>query len=136
MEEYMGRGGQLGSFEAVFSPRGADGRPRRLWDRSTGAIDPAVAKSWETYDIRLILERNWKTLGPKLAGKIHVYMGDVDTFYLDGATRLLKGSLAGLKSDAVVELFPKRDHGTLMDAALRKRIAAEMAAAIKATQPR
>jgi hypothetical protein len=136
MEEYMGRGGQLGSFEAVFSPRGKDGKPRKLWDRKTGAVDPEVAKAWEKYDIRLILERNWKTIGPKLAGKIHVFCGEEDTFYLDGATRLLKESLANLKSDAVVELFPKRHHGNLVDAALRKRMNSEKAeAAKKAEKP-
>jgi hypothetical protein len=64
MEIVMGRGGQLGSFEAVFSPRGSDGKPLQLWDRKTGTIDPAVAKEWEKYDIRLILERNWKRLTP------------------------------------------------------------------------
>jgi hypothetical protein len=131
MEEYMGRGGQLGSFEAVFSPRGPDGKPRQLWDRKTGAISSEVAVAWEKYDIGLVLKRNWKTLAPKLAGKIHVYMGDEDTYYLDGATRLLKGTLAELKSDAVVELFPKKNHGTLVDAALRKRMNAEMAAAAR-----
>ena len=127
LEAVMGRGGQLFSFEAVFSPKGADGKPRLLWDRATGRVDADVAKTWERYDIRLILERNWKTLGPKLADKIHVYMGDEDNFYLEGATLLLKQSLAKLGSDAVVELFPGRDHSTLMDAALRRRIAREMA---------
>src|SRR5439155_5547633 len=112
MEHVMGRGGQLGSFEAVFSPRGPDGKPLRLWDRATGDIKPAVAKTWEAYDIRLLLERNWQTLGPKLAGKLHVYMGAEDTFYLEGATILLKESLVKLGSDAVVEVFPGRDHGT------------------------
>jgi hypothetical protein len=131
MEDYMGRGGQLGSFEAVFSPRGPDGKPKRLWDRKTGAIDAQVAKAWEKYDIRLVLERNWKVLGPKLAGKVHVFTGAEDTFYLDGASRLLKDALADLKSDAVVELFPKRDHGNLVDGALRKRINEEMAAAAR-----
>jgi hypothetical protein len=131
MEEVMGHGGQLRSFEAVFSERGPLGQPRRLWDRKTGAIDPAVAKSWEKYDIRLTLDRNWKELGPKLAGKLHVYMGEEDTFYLEGATRLLKESLTNLKSDAVVELFPKKNHGNLVDAALRKRINEEMAAAAR-----
>ncbi len=95
MEEYMGRGGQLASFEAVFSPKGSDGKPRQLWDRKTGEIDSEIANAWEKYDIRLVLERNWKTLGPKLAGKIHVYMGDEDTFYLDGATRLLEEVAGG-----------------------------------------
>lgn len=131
MEEYMGRGGQLGSFEAVFSPRGAAGKPLHLWDRKTGAIDPKVAKEWEKYDVRLTLERNWKTLGPKLAGKLHVFCGEEDTFYLDGAVRLLKESLAKLRSDAVVELFPKKHHGNLVDATMRKRMNEEMAAAAR-----
>ena len=89
MEEVLGRGGQLASFEAVFSDRGPDGRPKRLWDRKTGAIDPDVAKSWEKYDIRLVLERNWQTLGPKLRGKLRVYMGEEDTFYLRGGDAIV-----------------------------------------------
>jgi hypothetical protein len=128
MEVVMGHGGQLQSFEAVFSPRGPQGQPLPLWDRTTGRIDPNVAKAWERYDIRLVVERNWKTLAPKFAGKLHVYMGDEDTFYLEGAVVLLKESLTKLGSDAKVELFPGKDHGTLMDKALRDRIAKEMAA--------
>jgi pimeloyl-ACP methyl ester carboxylesterase len=128
MEEIMGHGGQLGSFEAVFSPRAPDGRPARLWDRRTGQVDPDIARAWEAYDIRLKLERNWKTIGPKLAGKLHVYMGGADTFYLEGATRLLGESLKKLGSDAVVEIIPGKDHGTLLDGKMRKRIAEEMAA--------
>jgi hypothetical protein len=134
MEAVMGRGGQLGSFEAVFSPRGKDGKPMPLWDRKSGAVDPAVAKAWEKYDIRLTLEKNWKTLGPKLAGKLHVYTGEEDTFYLDGATRLLKESLKDLGSDAAVELFPGKNHGNLVNADLRKRMNEEMAAAFKKSQ--
>lgn len=136
MEVVMGHGGQLGSFEAVFGPRGADGRPAPLWDRKTGTVDPAVAKTWERYDIRLVLERDWKTLGPKLAGKLHVSMGAEDTFYLDGATRLLQDSLKQLSSDAMVEIFPGKDHGTLRDAALRARIAREMAEQFRRRHPR
>jgi hypothetical protein len=135
MEVVMGHGGQLGSFEAVFSERGSDGRPRKLWDRNSGAIDLQVAKSWERYDIRLVLERNWKTLGPKLGGKLHVYMGGNDTFYLDGATALLKEALAKLGGDAAVEIFPGKDHSTLMDKAIRERIAKEMAAAYRKHHP-
>lgn len=129
MEETLGAGGQLHSFEAVFSPRGLDGKPQRLWNRQAGEIDPAVAKSWETYDIRLILERNWTTLGPRLAGKLHVFMGDADTFYLEGATMLLKESLSNLGSDAVVEIHPDKDHGSLLTPELRDRIRREMSEA-------
>jgi S-formylglutathione hydrolase FrmB len=132
MEEVMGHGGQLGSFEAVFSERGSDGLPKRLWDRKTGVIDLEVAKSWEKYDICLVLERNWKTLGPKLGRKLHVYMGEMDNFYLEGATRRLGQSLKSLGSDAVVELFAGKDHRTLMTSELRARIAREMAEQFKA----
>jgi S-formylglutathione hydrolase FrmB len=127
METVMGHGGQLASFEAVFSPRGKDGQPAKLWDRATGKIDPDVAKSWQRYDIRLILERNWDRLGPKLTGKVHVYTGELDTFYLDGAARLLQESLKKLDSDAIVELFPGKDHGSVLDRKMRERIAVEMA---------
>jgi hypothetical protein len=132
MEDLLGTGGQLHSFEAVFSPRGDDGRPRLLWNRETGAIDPDVAESWKRYDIRRILEQNWPTLGPKLKGKIHVFMGGDDTFYLDGATLLLQRALQRLDSDAVVEIHPDKDHGSLMSLALRKRIAHEMSETVKA----
>jgi S-formylglutathione hydrolase FrmB len=127
-EEVLGYGGQLHSFEAVFSPRGADSKPLRLWNRQTGAIDTTLAKSWEKYDIRLVLERQWPELGPKLAGKLHVYQGELDTFYLDGATRLLKESLARLNSDAAVELIPGKDHSNLLTSELSLQIRGEMAA--------
>ena len=130
MDDVIGWGGQLGSFEAVFSPLDHDGPPRKLWDRSTGAIDPEVAKAWEAYDIRLVLERNWPVLGPKLKGKLHVITGDLDTFYLEGAVKLLKESLTKLGSDAVVEIVPNRDHGTLLDPELAKRLDREMNAAV------
>ena len=130
MEEVIGIGGQLGSFEAAFSPLDADGRPRKLWDRSNGAIDPETAHSWEPYDIRLKLERDWPTLGPKLAGKLHVITGEVDTFYLEGAVRLLEDSLRAMDSDAVVEIVPGKDHGDLLDADLAARLDHEMNAAV------
>lgn len=130
MEEVMGPGGQLGSFEAVFSPLDKEGKPGRLWDRATGAIDSEVARAWEPYDIRLVLERNWDTLGPKLKGKLHVITGGMDTFYLEGAVQLLKDSLAKRGSDAVIEIIPGRDHGSILDAKLAQRIDDEMKAAV------
>ncbi len=130
MEWALDYGGQLHSFEAVFSPRGEDGKPLPIWNRQTGEIDREVALTWEKYDIRMILEKNWKTLAPLLRGKIHVFMGDADTFYLEGGTMLLKESLEALDSDAVVEIFPGKDHQTLMTKTdLPARIRKEMAAA-------
>lgn len=109
-ETVMGPGGQIHAFEGVFSPRGADGLPVPLFDRATGAVNPATAKAWEPYDIRLVVERNWPTLGPKLKGKIHLYAGAKDTFYLEGAAQLLKESLEKLGSDAQVVIVPDMAH--------------------------
>lgn len=114
MDDVLGRGGQLRSFEAVFSPLGPDGLPRKLWDRTTGRIDPEVARAWQAYDIRLKLERNWPTLGPKLAGKLHVVMGSLDTFYLEGAVEKLAETLKRLGSDAEIEILPGKDHGGVL----------------------
>jgi hypothetical protein len=111
-ETVLGPGGQIHSFEACFSPRGEDGEPLALFNRATGAVDHDVALAWEPYDIRLVLERRWDTLGPKLAGKLHIYAGEVDTFYLEGAVALLKPALEGLGSDAEVEIIPGMAHET------------------------
>jgi S-formylglutathione hydrolase FrmB len=131
MEVPLGRGEQLGSFEAVFSRRDRSGQPERVWDRKTGRIDHKVAESWKPFDIRERLEKNWKTLGPKLAGKLHVHTGGLDTFYLEGAVVRLKDTLARLGSDAIIEVVPGKDHGSLMDVQMRKRIADEIAAAAR-----
>ncbi|QGJ72325.1 Enterochelin esterase [Planctomycetales bacterium 10988] len=115
MEEVLGRGGQLRSFEAVFSPLDGEGKPQKLWNRETGAIDLQVAESWRKYDISDKLKREWKEIGPQLKRKIHIVVGKQDTFYLTGAVRLLKQELAALGSDAEVDLVPG-DHFSLWTA--------------------
>jgi len=126
------RGGQLRSFEAVFSPLGDDGLPRRVWDRETGRVDPEVARTWEPYDIRLVLERNWQQLEARLRGKLHIVTGELDTFYLEGAVRLLGESLARLGSDAEVTIVPGADHGSVVTSTLRRRIRRQMSAVFQA----
>ena len=82
-------GDQYDIWEAVYSPVGEDGYPKRIWDKKTGEIDPSVAEYWrENYDLSYILKRDWKTLGPKLRGKIHIYCGDMDNWYLNNAVYL------------------------------------------------
>ncbi|MGE5838006.1 MAG: alpha/beta hydrolase-fold protein [Acidobacteriota bacterium] len=83
-------GGQWDIWEATYGPVGDDGYPRRIWDKSTGAIDKTVAGYWKQhYDLRNILETNWTTLGPKVAHKINVYIGDMDSYYLNMGVRML-----------------------------------------------
>jgi hypothetical protein len=94
-----GRSGeQWDIWQAVFSPVGEDGYPKPIWDKITGEIDPAVAQYWkEHYDPSYILQRDWKTLGPKLQGKIHIYCGDMDNYYLNNAVYLMEAFLESTK---------------------------------------
>ncbi len=87
-------GDQWDIWEAVYSPVGDDGYPRRIWDKRSGQIDREVAEHWrQNYDLRYILERDWPTLGPKLRGKIHIYCGDMDNYYLNNAVYLMEAFL-------------------------------------------
>ena len=141
METVLGRGGQISSFEAVFSPRGADGQPRALFDRATGAVDPVTAKAWEPYDIRLVLERGWKGadgakgLRERLAGKLHVYAGAEDNFYLDGAARRLKASMEALESDAEIVIVEGMGHSFSPEGVERMREAIRAASGVTEVVP-
>ena len=84
-------GGQWAIWEALFSPVGPDGYARQIWDSETGVIDHETADYWrENYDLTYILKENWATLGPKLRGKIHVTVGDMDSYYLNDAVVLMQ----------------------------------------------
>jgi hypothetical protein len=125
-EYVIGPGGQLDSFNAVFSPRAANGLPRPLMDKLTGDIDRDVAEHWKRYDIRLILEEHWAELGPKLKGKLHIIAGGWDSFYLDPAVRRLKAFLDTTDFGGYVEILPG-DHGSFRTAELRSRLERELA---------
>lgn len=90
-----GRSGeQWGIWQAVFSPVGADGYPKEIWDPVTGVINKDVAEYWRAhYDLNAIMQRDWKTLGPKLVGKLHIPVGTGDTYYLNNAVRLMQASM-------------------------------------------
>ena len=107
-------GGQFDIWEAVYSPVGADGYPKRIFDKLTGAIDREVAGYWrENYDLRHILERDWARLGPKLRGKIHIYCGDMDTYYLNNAVYLMEEFLKQARNppaDAEVRYGDRFEH--------------------------
>ncbi len=92
------------AWNATFGPRGDDGLPKPLWHAKTGEIDRSVVDHWKKYDLRLVLESNWKTLGPKLRGKLHIYSGDCDEYFLNNAVRMLDRFLkaADPPADAMV----------------------------------
>jgi hypothetical protein len=112
LEEVIGPyGGQFASFDWVFSPKGPDGRPLPMFDRASGAVDPAVAAYWrDHYDIARRIERDWPRLRRDLDGKIHLIVGTADTFYLDGPAQRLKAVLDRLGAHASFTFLPGRTH--------------------------
>lgn len=125
-------GGQFGSFDWVFSPKGDDGAPRPMFNRVTGEVDPKVVAYWrDNYDLANIVQRDWKARGEDLRGRIHVIVGTADTFYLDGAAHRLQGVLDGLQADARFTFLEGRSHFDLYKVGddrmgLIDQIAAEM----------
>ena len=92
-ESVLGSKGRSGDqwdiWQAVYSPSGEDGYPKPIWDRKSGKIDKEVAQYWkENYDLSYIMRRDWNKIGKDLEGKIHIYCGDMDNYYLNNAVVL------------------------------------------------
>jgi hypothetical protein len=110
-----GRSGQQWDiWQAVYGPVGEDGYPKEIWDKRTGVIDNEVAGFWrENYDLRHILQRDWSVLGPKLRGKLHIYVGDMDTWHLNNAVYLMEEFLRSTTDppyEGVVEYGDRQEH--------------------------
>lgn len=107
-------GQQFDIWEATYSPQGENGYPVRLWDKKTGEINKEVAEYWkENYDLRHILERDWEELGPKLQGKINIYCGDMDNYYLNNAVYLMEEFLESTTNpyyDGEVDYGDRAEH--------------------------
>jgi hypothetical protein len=108
-------GGQWDIWQAVFSPVGADGYPKPIWNKRTGEIDRDVARYWrENYDLVDIMKRNWeKGLGEKLRGKIHLYVGELDNYYLESAVYLAQDFLESTRNpqfEGVIDYGRRAEH--------------------------
>ena len=107
-------GGQWDIWQAVYSPVGSDGYPKPIWDKVTGKIDRSVADYWrEHYDLGYILRRDWAKLGPKLEGKIHIYVGEADNYFLNNAVYLVEDFLKSTKNPnygGEVDYEPRAEH--------------------------
>jgi hypothetical protein len=101
------------AWNAVFGPRGDDGQPKPLWQGKTGEIDRSVVEFWKQKDLRFVLQSNWKTLAPKLAGKIHIYVGEGDDYFLNNAVHLLDAAAKRFepKFDGEIQFGPGAGHG-------------------------
>lgn len=107
-------GQQWDIWEAVFSPVAADGYPKPIWNKLTGVIDSTVAAYWkEHFDLSWIMKRDWSAIGSKLKGKVHIYCGDMDTYYLNNAVYLTEEMLKGLDNptyDGQVDYGDRAEH--------------------------
>jgi len=112
MERVIGPyGGQITSFEWVFSPKADSGAPKPMFDRVTGDVDPAVVAYWhEHYDLAFVTEKNWAKNGEMLRGRIHLMVGTADTFYLDGAAHRFEARLKALGAEPHFSYLPGRTH--------------------------
>jgi len=106
-------GEQFDIWQAVYGPVGEDGYPQPIFNKESGVIDPAVAAYWrEHYDLSAILQRDWPTLGPKLQGKLHIYVGSADTYFLNDAVYYLEDFLktANPPYDGEVKYGDRAEH--------------------------
>lgn len=116
---HHGRSGdQFDRWQAVYSPVGANGYPASIFDKTTGTIDHKVLEYWQqNYDLNAILQRDWRRIGPELAGKIHLYVGYDDTYMLNNAVYLMEDFLKttgtpghGVAYDGEIAYGPKAEH--------------------------
>jgi len=107
-------GDQYDVWEAVFSPMGDDGYPKRIFDKHSGTIDKSVAAYWkENYDLAHIIKRDWPKIGEQLKGKIHLYVGDMDNYYLNNAVYTAEDMLKQLKNpscNCVIDYGDRAEH--------------------------
>ncbi len=142
-EQAMGSGGRSGEdwdcWQAVYGPLGANGYFQPLFDPATGAIDHGVAAYWKEHtDLNAYLQRNWKEIGPKLAGKIHIWTGDMDTYYLNDAVHLLEDYLRTTTSPpwgGSITYGPREPHCWVGPFSLEEQLKM-MAGYVAATAPR
>lgn len=133
LEQVLGPyGGQLASFDWVFSPKGADGAPEPMFDRKTGDVNAEVVQYWhDHYDLAHLVEEHWARQGSLLKGSIHLVVGTADTFYLDQSARLFEARLTKLGAEPHFRYLPGRTHFDLYRIGedrmgLANEIAAEM----------
>jgi hypothetical protein len=111
-------GDQFDIWQAVYSPVADDGYPKPIFDKQTGVIDHSTADYWhDHYDLDAILQRDWLTLGPKLQGKLHLYVGSDDTYFLNNAVYLMEDFLNatgtpghGVPYEGEVKYGPRAEH--------------------------
>lgn len=120
-EDMLGPNGrsdyQLDAWWAVFGPVGADGYPVPAWNMQTGKIDPtAVAYMRDHgFDLTQYTAAHWPQIGPDLVGKLHFFVGDMDSYYLNLAVYRMEDFMKTTKDPYYGGSFtygrPMKGHG-------------------------
>ncbi len=132
-------GGQWGAWNATYGPRGTDGQPVPLWHPMTGVIDRKAVAHWKSYDLRTRLEENWPDLGPRLKGKLHIWVGEADDFFLNNAVHRLDSFLSHARPpyEGSITYGPGQGHCWMgiSETAMMKQMARRVAASPTAANP-
>ncbi len=126
LEIFEGDGGQFQSFEAEFGVPDKQGRPKQIFDRETGAIDPKIVKTWEPYDLGKFVSKNWKSLQADLNNRLHVYAGEKDNFFLNKAVEAFGEKAKKANAKIVVELIPNANHFSIWSPEFTARVQKEI----------
>jgi enterochelin esterase-like enzyme len=129
-------GQQWGAWNATYGPRGDDRRPKPLWQPQTGEIDRSVVEHWKKYDLRMVMQNNWPGLAPKLKGKIHIWVGEADNYFLNNAVHLLDDFLSKAEPPAEAKIFYGAGKGHCWLGLSQRQMMDEMLAAIEKAKPK
>ena len=133
---FQGDGGQQQSFEAAYGQLAKNGKPRLLFNRSTGDIDKKVVEQWKAYDLGQYLLKNWTWLEKDLKGKIHLFAGSNDNFDLNASLMAFREKAESLNAEIVIQEIPGADHFSLWTPEFVDRVHREMDGIIQGSQPK
>lgn len=127
---------------ALFSPRDpATGKPKPLFDKLTGEIDRDVAREWARFDICEWLRARPAVLASDaLRGKVHVFCGVEDNYYLNDACKSLQAIVASASCESDTSAVPSYvnlvagDHTTIRSRAHYNRVYSEIARVFAASK--
>ena len=112
VEQVVYRGGQIRSFDAVFSSRDFDGDIIRLVDSADGNINKEALPFFKRYDLSYQIRNNWETYKNVVNNDIRISIGEQDNFYLNKAVHLFDDEMKKLEADVDIDYYPG-DHFTV-----------------------
>lgn len=136
METVMGplntSGQQWDSWQAAFGTVDEIGRPARLFDEQTGAIDRAVAERFRRVDLAERVRRDPAGAGRAARERVRVIVGDADEFDLETGVELFVEAVGGFAFEPNAErgwyaIVPGATHGSVLRSEAAEALMDDMA---------